>query len=260
MISEKLAQRQDHIGALSGRLVDGRDFSSGRELRLAKGASQHDFSVLHNGISRKVRIADNGKRPNGSIPPDPDAAWLDELLTAACRILFGSSRGSCRKVQGSDQFEFRDFWPEPTRYKVVEGVRCEVVRDGETIKDENIIISTAAYPGADVRSVVFSSAFRLCRIKFGVGMLEWIPGKDHRVRFTVGKNPGFGELIEAQYVIHRKGGISNEITVHLTPEQSRDWKAIRGVVEIECRKKYGTGTVTYMPELGEVSFEFKWRG
>lgn len=252
-LEQRMAMRQDYIGAMSGRLRAGRDFSSGPPLALAAGAVEVPFAVQYRGNVFRILIADTGKRP-----PDPDGVWLDELLSAACRCHFGAGKGSCRKVQGTDNYEFREFWEEPTRYKVVERVRCEVIdATGAVVKNEDIKIDTTAYPGADVRSVVFASAIRLCQQKFGVGMMEWVPGKDHKVRYTAGKKPTMDRFVEAQYTIHRKGGISNVITIHLSPEQSRDWGAIKWAVESECHKKYGTGRVTYMPELGEVCFGFQ---
>lgn len=245
---------QDRIGEISGRLRRGRDCLEGPASRLVvmSGCQELMFRVVYGATTRIVRVLDNGKRP-----PNEDGAWIDELLSGACRILFGVSRGSARRVQGDlDLFEFREWWQDPTRYKVIERVLIDVISNGTVVKSDSVIVNTTSYPGADLRSVIAASTLRLCRIKHGAGSIEWVPGRDHKLRFTIGGSAECG-MVEAQYVVHRKGGVSNEMTIQISGEQSRDWKSICGVLEIACRSRFGVGQIRYMPELGECSFSFK---
>lgn len=246
---------EEMIAAVAARIREGRDFVQGAtpSISIPRPGSQTlaSFDVLFGSVVRTVTVIDSGKRP-----PEPDGVWIDDLLSAACRNIAGATRGSCRKLQGTDQFEFREYWTDPTRYKVVENVTVEYAPEMKRASDV-VNVETTAYPGADVASVVFASAYLLLERKFGGGKLEWVKNRDCLLRFEANPGNAVNHLVQCRYTIVMNGGVSKEIVINIPAAESRNWGSIRNAVQNLCRPTLGPGVLQYAPELGETNFYWK---
>lgn len=249
-INLKQYTNEESITRVAENLRAGVHFSE-RGLLVRDGCQNLAFSVTFRSATKRINIIDNGMRP-----PEPGGIWIDDLLSASCRHVFGVKRGSCRKIQGTDHFEFREFWHDPTRYKVIENVKVEYAPSMQRPSDI-VKVETSAYPGADVASVVFASAYQCIERKFGGGTLEWVPNKDCVLRFEANPEAIVNTLVPCRYTIITNGGRSQEIVIYVPHDLTRSWDALKLAVTTECRKKIGPGTISYMPELGECTFQFK---
>jgi len=254
---------EDVVTLIADNLKDGVHFSPHGQLVAIEGSQILARDVAYRGGTKRIFIRDSGIRP-----PDPSGVWVDDLLSAACRHVFGASRGTCRPIQGTNQFEFREFWIDPTRYKVIEDVTVEYapwmlqpqsagMPPLTTIGRDVIHVVTSAYPGADVSSVVFASAYQALERKFGCGELKWVPNKDTVLRFEAKPRALVNTLVPCHYTIIRNGGSSSEIIIYVTVDMVRNWDGICGAVSAECRRQFGAGSLGYSPEHGECTFTWK---
>jgi len=254
---------EEAVSRIADNLKAGVHFSEHGQLVPIDGSQILARDVAYRGGMKRVFVRDSGIRP-----PDPSGVWVDDLLSAACRIVFGVKRGSCRPVQGASHFEFREFWNDPTRYKVIEDVTVEYApsmrqkRPGDlppltTADRDTIHVQTSAYPGVDVASVVFASAYQALERKFGGGGLHWVPNKDTVLRFEANSIAIVNTLVPCHYTIIRNGGSSSEIVIYVTHDAARNWDMLVGAIAAECRRQFGVGAIGYSPEHGECTFTWK---
>lgn len=182
--------------------------------------------------------------------------WANDVVSAACRRLCGSSKGSARPVQGQGVIEFREWWDSPTSHRVREEIEIAVENDrGVQVATEKCIIATACMPGCDVPSVLLAAAYAVCQRKYGPGELQWVPRRDTKALFKatgVYKTP---EMIPYRCTVV-VAGEPHEMMVAVPRDVATNWKAIIYQLGIACRSRFGLGKLTYEPELGEVYYRF----
>lgn len=239
----------DHVARVVGELSDAR-------CGLVTGATRLDsvvaFEVLYQGVVRKVWVVDDGKRP-----PADGGVWLDDLISAACRRLFGLRRGSARRVAAlQGRIEFREAWPTPTLYRVVRRVPLTVAPGPGVpaeLKDV-VVVHSQALPGADEDSVILCSAYQLCLRRYGPGLIRF--ASPSRLEFTPGGPADAGEVVHYHHQVVRPGGVQAAVVTPVGRELAKAWPVVVDAVAANCRKKFGAGELKYEPELGETYFSF----
>lgn len=206
--------------------------------------------VRYNGIDRGIWVHDDKRRP-----PEPGAFWLDDLVSAACRRLFGASRGHVRSVAAhGGQLEFREVWPEPAAWKVHEKVPVTCLGGpGQPDRKDVLIVQASCLPGAERESVILAAATAACDRKFG-------PGQTAMVGSAVVHDPGNptrnAETVKYHHAVCRKGGQAVAVVTEVPRRLAASWPNVFAAVEANCRKRFGPGTLKYEPELGETVFTF----
>lgn len=211
--------------------------------------------VEKDGIVHQVWVVDNGLRP-----PTAGGMWLDDLVSEACRRVFGVDRGSARPRVNANPLrpllEFREFWPDPLVGKFVQLVEVEVENEyGNSYDKKACRVSCRVVPGADVESVLRAEVYANCRRVLGPGVLR-VPTPSRFVYRTQPENTRETQGAPAyccRYTV-LKSGVPHEVMIELPPTAGSSWREAVSAVERECRKRWGSGRLTYSPEHSETSF------
>lgn len=246
------ATHEDAVKSALLRLVPGTDFGAG--LPLVSGPDVRQVRVRYQGRDQDIWFVDRFGRP-----PAPGGLWIDDLVAACCRLLFGTDRGTCRPVAGEPSvLEFRQWWDTPQTSKIHEDVTVTVeFADGRPDWRRPFHAQLAAYPGCDVAACVLASCYQNCEKIFGPGEIRYAPGKDHEILFRATGVMTGDTSVPFRFTIHRGGGTSGratEMIVRLPIDVVRSWSAVMKAVGMECRGRFGPGRLSYLPECGETHF------
>lgn len=225
---------------------EGTDYGRGAPpSRVTEGV--REMAVMYKGTIHKLWVWDRGVRP-----PDTDGVWLDDLLTASCRRVFGSTQGTARAVQGVlDYMEFREWWPNPLIAKVVQRVPLVIEPEGRAT---SVKVSCRAVPGAEIESVIVAELDAFCRRQFPIGSLK---RRGYSV-FVWDRNDFSAEdriKIDCRYTV-TKGGQPHEVLLHLPPGTQGSWETVTYLLSKECLRRWGGGRLQYEPEQGECYFSW----
>lgn len=217
------------------------------------------LSVLYNGVFQSIWVMDPGTRP-----PDEGGVWFDDLVSEACRQIFGCTRGSARPITGqpagNQQLEFREVWPDPLIGKVVERVKLKVENQyGNEYREISCVVSCRAVPGADLESVIRAELYAICRRNLGPGILRQ-PSASHwtwqeRPELHEDVAPAAPEYV-CRFTVHRFGH-PHEVMITLPPSFGGDWAVTQRKITDVCKVRFGSGRLIYCPESSETSFD--WR-
>lgn len=263
--AEALAQAKRHSrNPVLDRLVEGLDYGKG-DVTISQyvDPQYRAVAVLYHDLWHSVWVMDPGVRP-----PAPSGVWMDDLVSEACRRLFGEPKGSCRPIAGcardDQKLEFRPYWIEPLIGKVTAKVDLSLEGyDGKEFSRRRVKVFTKTVPGADEESVILSEVYSLAKHKYGTGRIRWVgqsalayrrvPAVEFGMRgaFKSAGDPNF----VCRYTVIRSG-TPHEIMIDVPSEDGANWDAVRARVATAAGAKFGPGTLKYAPELGETYFEW----
>lgn len=238
----------DHIAEVAKRMP-----------RFACGTGRRDepgyvsLVVRFNGLDRQVWLADDGVRP-----PAPGGAWLDDRVSAACRLLFEQDRGRARAVAGLDGcLEFRVAWPEPPLEKVHASPAFTIHPCPKFPAGHRTLLNvrTAAIAGADQESVILANGQQYAEFRLGPGVVRWAPHRPSELEYTAGAG-GTCPEVRFRHTVIRDGGRGADLVTPVSPAVAKSWPGVVAAVEANCKRLFGPGRLRYEPELGETFFTF----